>query len=41
MLTVEEIDKSFCVDFVHAYHYSKVMPVHTKHYLGIYTDDAL
>ena len=40
MLTVEEIDKSFCVDFVHAYHYSKVMPVHTKHYLGIYTDDA-
>jgi len=40
-LTVREIEKFFCTDFIYQHHYSKVMPMLTKHYLGIFNEDSL
>jgi len=38
---IKEINKFDAVEFVQEYHYSKVMPKLTKHYLGIFNDGAL
>lgn len=38
---IKEIDKYDAGTFIHEHHYSKVMPVHTKHFLGIYLEDRL
>ncbi len=35
-MIIQPIDKIEAIDFVQQYHYSKVMPKLTKHYLGIY-----
>lgn len=36
-----EIDKDKAITFVKAYHYSKIMPRLTKHYLGFYEGEEL
>lgn len=38
---IEEIDKNIAIDFVKTYHYSKILPRITKHYLGIFDDGEL
>lgn len=38
---IKEIDKMTCIEFVQKYHYSKVMPKLTKHYLGLFYEDEL
>lgn len=38
---IKEIDKFTAAKLIHEYHYSKVMPRLTKHYLGVYLDDRL
>ena len=39
--TVKELNSHDAVEFIHAIHYSKVMPRLTKHYLGIYNGEEL
>lgn len=36
-----EIDKNTAVEFVHKYHYSKILPRLTKHYLGLFEGGEL
>ena len=38
---IKEIDKNLAVDFVQKYHYSKILPRLTKHYLGCFENDKL
>jgi len=38
---IQEINKDTCINFVRRYHYSKVLPRLTKHYLGVYEDKIL
>ena len=40
-LTVQEIPKEQAVSFMRMYHYSKIMPRLTKHYLGFYMGGEL
>lgn len=40
-MEVKEINKDEAVEFVKAYHYSKIMPRLTKHYLGFYENNTL
>ena len=40
-MRIEEIPKKIAIDFVHKYHYSKVLPRLTKHYLGVFEEDTL
>jgi hypothetical protein len=39
--TVREVDKFKAAELVQTYHYSKVMPRLTKHYLGIFLQDKM
>lgn len=41
MLQIKHIDKKIAIDFIHKYHYSKILPRLTKHYLGYFEDDIL
>src|SRR5690554_8093362 len=41
MYLISEIPKEDAVEFIHSYHYSKILPRLTKHYLGVYTDKGL
>lgn len=38
---IEEIDKEEAVQFIQKYHYSKILPRLTKHYLGYYNEKGL
>lgn len=38
---IQEIDKEWAVSFVHAFHYSKILPRITKHYLGVFLEEDL
>lgn len=38
---IKSVDKVQAIDFVQEYHYSKVMPRLTKHYLGLFQDDRM
>lgn len=38
---IEEINKDYAVDFVQKYHYSKILPRLTKHYLGVFESGEL
>lgn len=40
-MEVVEIDKHTAINFVHQFHYSKILPRLTKYYLGIYENDEL
>lgn len=40
-MVIKEIDKGVAVEFIHLYHYSKILPRITKVYLGFYVDDKL
>ena len=40
-LVVRELDPETAVSFIRAYHYSKVLPRLTRHYLGFYKDGEL
>lgn len=40
-MEIIEIDKHTAINFVHQYHYSKILPRLTKYYLGIYENDEL
>lgn len=40
-LTVKELDPETAVAFIRAYHYSKVLPRLTRHYLGFYKGGEL
>ena len=39
--SVNEIEKDVVIDFVQKYHYSKILPRLTKHYLGVFDGDAM
>ncbi len=41
MLIMRQIPKNEAVDFIHRYHYSKILPRLTKHYLGYFENDML
>jgi hypothetical protein len=41
MVTVKEIPKNIAVEFIHAYHYSKILPRLTKFYLGYFEEEKL
>lgn len=41
MLILKEIPSKLAVEFIHTYHYSKILPRLTKHYLGYFEDDEL
>lgn len=38
---IEEIDKNEAITFIQRYHYSKILPRLTKHYLGFYNENGL
>lgn len=38
---ISEMNKYDCIEFIQRYHYSKVMPKLTKHYLGLFKDNQL
>lgn len=38
---IDEIDKNEAIEFIQRYHYSKILPRLTKHYLGFYNEDGL
>lgn len=38
---ISKIEKNEAVSFIHLYHYSKILPRLTKHYLGVYTEAGL
>lgn len=40
-IIINEIAKEIGVDFVQRYHYSKILPRLTKHYLGLFIDNEL
>ena len=40
-LELKHIDKYTATDFVQKYHYSKILPRITKHYIGVYDGDRL
>ena len=40
-MEVVEIDKHTAINFVHQFHYSKILPRLTKYYLGIYENNEL
>ncbi len=40
-MKIVEIEKETAIQFVHQYHYSKILPRLTKYYLGIYADEEL
>lgn len=40
-LYIKEIDKNVAIEFVQKYHYSKIMPRLTKHYLGCFENEQL
>lgn len=40
-LELKQIDKYTATDFVQKYHYSKILPRITKHYIGVYDGDRL
>lgn len=40
-IKIDVIDKESAVLFVQTYHYSKIMPRLTKHYLGVYENEIL
>lgn len=41
MVVVREIPKNTAIDFIHKYHYSKILPRLTKFYLGYFDEDVL
>jgi hypothetical protein len=41
MITVRDIPKNIAIDFIHKYHYSKILPRLTKFYLGYFEDNTL
>lgn len=41
MINVQNIPKNVAVDFIHKYHYSKILPRLTKFYLGYYENEIL
>ena len=40
-MLIKEIPKSLAVPFIQQYHYSKILPRLTKHYIGFFEDDKL
>ena len=40
-MQIKEIPKTTAIEFVQTYHYSKILPRLTKHYLGFFQDDRL
>lgn len=40
-MNIKEISKETAIEFVQRYHYSKIMPRLTKHYLGCFENDKL
>ena len=40
-VSISEIDKETAVGFVQKYHYSKILPRLTRHYLGCFEGDNL
>lgn len=40
-IKIDVIDKEQAITFVQTYHYSKILPRLTKHYLGVYENDIL
>lgn len=40
-IKVEIIEKEIAIRFIHAYHYSKILPRLTKEYLGFFEDEML
>lgn len=38
---IVEIDKDIAIEFIQKYHYSKILPRLTKHYLGVFKDGNL
>lgn len=40
-MEIRQIDKNVAISFVKSYHYSKIMPRLTKHYLGFYEENEL
>lgn len=41
MYIIDNIDKEEAISFIHAHHYSKILPRLTKYYLGVYNDKGL
>jgi hypothetical protein len=41
MFIVKEISKKTAIDFIHTYHYSKILPRLTKFYLGYFEENVL
>lgn len=40
-LELKELNKDIAINFIMRYHYSKILPRLTKHYIGIYIDEEL
>lgn len=40
-MDIKEIDKKIAIEFIQKYHYSKILPRITKHYLGLFEDSVL
>lgn len=40
-MKIQQIPKELAVRFIHRYHYSKILPRLTKHYIGFFEDDIL
>lgn len=40
-INIEHVDKNLAVEYIRKYHYSKIMPRLTKHYLGIIINDSI
>ena len=38
---IAQVDKEEAIQFIHKYHYSKILPRLTKHYLGVYSENGL
>ena len=41
LINITPINKDIAISFIQLYHYSKIMPKLTKHYLGVFKDDEL
>jgi hypothetical protein len=41
MLIIKQIDKNLAINFIHKYHYSKILPRLTKYYLGYFEENEL
>ena len=38
---IQEVSRSYAIDFIQSLHYSKIMPKLTKHFLGCYLENDL